>query len=240
MYAQVEKTKENKSVANSVTQKKSGVKQGLEFVDNRLNIVAQRLVRPIQDPLQVPSQLLQGEFVTPTESIVSFVKTPGVFGHARIILEHCQNGDYQNYLIELEANGLSDKESDFSWNPSVASSGRSSGSSDISGPTRSTSASLCIPAGSEVEIIVRNIQSILPPQEAQTFIINNEQAETMLYVAESIFATVGTDYRLLVRDLDIQSMNCASFVEILAQWAGMTTISSSNALGFKTPSGLVK
>ena len=70
--------------------------------------------------------------------------------------------------------------------------------------------------------------------------INNEQAETMLTVAETIFATVGTGYRLLVRDLNIQSMNCASFVEILAQWSGMTAISSSGSLGFKSPSGLVK
>ncbi|NEQ40512.1 MAG: hypothetical protein F6K40_31495 [Okeania sp. SIO3I5] len=39
MYAQVEKTKENKTraVANSVAQKKSNVKQGFGFVDNRLH-----------------------------------------------------------------------------------------------------------------------------------------------------------------------------------------------------------
>jgi len=44
MYAQVEKSKESKSqsVANSVTQKKSNVKQGLGFVDNRPEAVAQR------------------------------------------------------------------------------------------------------------------------------------------------------------------------------------------------------
>ena len=45
MYAQVEKPKENKSraVANSVAQKKSNVKQGFGFVDNRLknNIIVQ-------------------------------------------------------------------------------------------------------------------------------------------------------------------------------------------------------
>jgi hypothetical protein len=37
MYDQVDKSKENKSksIANSVTQKKSGVKQGFGFVDNR-------------------------------------------------------------------------------------------------------------------------------------------------------------------------------------------------------------
>lgn len=44
MYAQVEKTKENKSrvVANSVTQKKSNGKQGFGFVDNRYEATTQR------------------------------------------------------------------------------------------------------------------------------------------------------------------------------------------------------
>ncbi len=44
MYAQVEKTKENKSrsVANSVAQKKDKTKQGFGFVDNRPEAVAQR------------------------------------------------------------------------------------------------------------------------------------------------------------------------------------------------------
>ena len=46
MYSQVEKPKENKSraVANSVTQKKSNVKQGFGFVDNRQQSVAQMVV----------------------------------------------------------------------------------------------------------------------------------------------------------------------------------------------------
>ncbi len=49
MYAQVEKTKENKSraVANSVGQKKSSVKQGIGFVDNRLETIAQRKLQKI-------------------------------------------------------------------------------------------------------------------------------------------------------------------------------------------------
>ncbi len=44
MYAQVEKPKENKSRANanSVGQKKSGVKQGFGFVDNRPEAIAQK------------------------------------------------------------------------------------------------------------------------------------------------------------------------------------------------------
>lgn len=44
MYVQKEKPKENKSraVANSVGQKKSNVKQGFEFVDNRPEVIAQR------------------------------------------------------------------------------------------------------------------------------------------------------------------------------------------------------
>jgi 5-methylcytosine-specific restriction endonuclease McrA len=46
MYEQVEKPKENKSrsVANSVTQKKSNEKQGFGFVDNRQEAITQRLV----------------------------------------------------------------------------------------------------------------------------------------------------------------------------------------------------
>jgi hypothetical protein len=44
MYAQVEKPKENKNraVVNSVTQKKSDVKQSFEFVDNQSSSVAQK------------------------------------------------------------------------------------------------------------------------------------------------------------------------------------------------------
>ena len=49
MYAQVEKTKENKSraVANSVAQKKSSVKQGFGFVDNRPEAVVQKKMQNI-------------------------------------------------------------------------------------------------------------------------------------------------------------------------------------------------
>lgn len=44
MYSQIDKQKENKSrtVANSVTKKKSNVKQGVEFVDNRPEQLLQR------------------------------------------------------------------------------------------------------------------------------------------------------------------------------------------------------
>ncbi|MEM5548761.1 hypothetical protein [Pseudoalteromonas fuliginea] len=50
MYAQVEKTKENKSraVANSVGQKKSNTKQGFGFVDNRPEAVVKRSLQSIQ------------------------------------------------------------------------------------------------------------------------------------------------------------------------------------------------
>lgn len=48
MFEQVEKPKENKSraVANSVTQKKSGVKQDFGFVDNRHEIEVQKHLYP--------------------------------------------------------------------------------------------------------------------------------------------------------------------------------------------------
>ena len=49
MYAQVEKSKENKSraVANSIAREKSTVKQGVGFVDNRAEAVAQRKLQGI-------------------------------------------------------------------------------------------------------------------------------------------------------------------------------------------------
>ncbi len=55
MYEQVEKPKENKSkaVANFVTQKKSGGKQGLGFVDNRYNSVSQRKIRLERDESRI-------------------------------------------------------------------------------------------------------------------------------------------------------------------------------------------
>jgi hypothetical protein len=60
MYAQVEKPKKSKSraVANSVAQKKSNVKQGFGFVDNRPESIAQRKMQSIinsgfHDPIQL-------------------------------------------------------------------------------------------------------------------------------------------------------------------------------------------
>jgi hypothetical protein len=51
MYEQVEKPKENKSrsIANSVGQNKSNVKQGFGFVDNRPEAVAQRKLQEMVD-----------------------------------------------------------------------------------------------------------------------------------------------------------------------------------------------
>lgn len=59
MYAQVEKTKENKSraVANSVTQKKSSGKQGFGFVDNRPEAVTQRKLQEMANNSQQINQL---------------------------------------------------------------------------------------------------------------------------------------------------------------------------------------
>ncbi len=49
MYAQIEKSKENKTktVGNYVAQKKSGVQQGFGFVDNRSEAIAQRKLEEI-------------------------------------------------------------------------------------------------------------------------------------------------------------------------------------------------
>lgn len=57
MYAQMEKSKENKSraVANSVAQQKSSVKQGFGFVNNRAESIAQRIIKKVEthDPIQL-------------------------------------------------------------------------------------------------------------------------------------------------------------------------------------------
>jgi len=49
MYAQVEKSKENKSraIAKSLAQKKSNVKQGFGFIDNRPNTITQRKLQEV-------------------------------------------------------------------------------------------------------------------------------------------------------------------------------------------------
>jgi hypothetical protein len=61
MYDQVEKSKENKSraVANSVAQKKSKVKQGFGFVDNRPEAVAQRKLQEVANNNQHAKQVAQ-------------------------------------------------------------------------------------------------------------------------------------------------------------------------------------
>lgn len=73
MYEQVEKSKDNKSraVANSVGQKKSNVKQGYGFVDNRLVAVTQR---------KLTEMFNSGQVINPTQIIQRFTEiehTPG-------------------------------------------------------------------------------------------------------------------------------------------------------------------
>ncbi|PCI96280.1 MAG: hypothetical protein COB15_10950 [Flavobacteriales bacterium] len=60
MYEQVEKPKENKSeaIANSVTQNKSNKKQGFGFVDNRLELFAQRKLQEMASKSVQVSQLM--------------------------------------------------------------------------------------------------------------------------------------------------------------------------------------
>ncbi|MCL1124137.1 hypothetical protein [Shewanella surugensis] len=63
MYAQVEKPKENKSrtVANTVVQKKGNGKQGIGFVVNRPEFIAQRKMRPVA--YNILSQQRDGQVV---------------------------------------------------------------------------------------------------------------------------------------------------------------------------------
>ncbi|CAH9053881.1 hypothetical protein PSECIP111951_00913 [Pseudoalteromonas holothuriae] len=65
MYAQVEKSKENKSrvVANSVAQKKSDEKQGFGFVDNRPEAVAQRTLQKMTNGYQLVKQATQLKYI---------------------------------------------------------------------------------------------------------------------------------------------------------------------------------
>lgn len=85
MYAQIEKSKVNKSraVADSVAQKKSRVKLGLGFVDNRIESIVQRKLQKFADNNQQvdnyklnPFQLARQEYKTVVEKPSGFVKNP--------------------------------------------------------------------------------------------------------------------------------------------------------------------
>lgn len=57
MYERVEKAKENRTLANSVTQKKSNGRQGFEFVDNRPESIVQRKMQALaNDSISQPIQ----------------------------------------------------------------------------------------------------------------------------------------------------------------------------------------
>lgn len=101
MYAQVEKSKENRSraVANSVTQKKSNVKQEFGFVDNRPNASIQRTIQKIANEfssngdqkaiqkkaIKATRPLAQAE--NETASTNHLINGRGVFHHAHIIFD---------------------------------------------------------------------------------------------------------------------------------------------------------
>lgn len=74
MYEQVEKPKENKSraIANSVSQKKSIVKQGFGFVDNRPKAIAQRKLQEIakSSPHAKQADQLQAMAVKKAKNVV--------------------------------------------------------------------------------------------------------------------------------------------------------------------------
>jgi replicative superfamily II helicase len=66
MYEQKEKPKENKgrAVANSVVQKQSSSKQGIVFVDNRPETVAQRKLQEVANNTPRSKQTTQLQDVT--------------------------------------------------------------------------------------------------------------------------------------------------------------------------------
>lgn len=189
--------------------------------------------------LRVPSQLLPGESIDNDFSVVSFVKVGGGFGHARILLEHVDNNRFRNFLIELEANASSDSESDVSWMPSVISSGRLS-QDDMSNSKSTRSISGNSAAGSEIEIIIKLLTDITPPNQHEAYLITNKMANSILVAAELLRQNQDMlNYRALVNQIGGFSMNCASFVELIAQSAGMVDVDTSSIFGLKTPTGMI-
>lgn len=189
--------------------------------------------------LSVQSQLLPTEFIDRNYSVVSFVKVGGRFGHARILLEHVDNNRFRNFLIELEANASSNSESDVSWMPSVISSGRLS-QDDMSNSISTRSISGNSAAGSEIEIIINLLTNIVPPDQHEAFLITNGMANSILVAAELLRQNQELlNYRALVNQIGGFSMNCASFVELIAQSAGMIHVNSNSHFGLKTPTGMI-
>lgn len=182
------------------------------------------------------SQLLPDAFIDRNNSVVSFVKVGSKLGHARILLEHVENNRFRNFQIELEANASSHSENDSSWMPSVISSGRLNDKPSKS--IRSTSGDSA--AGSEVEIIIKDLPNIIEPKEHEAFLISNATANGILVAAELLRQNQDIlSYNVLVKEIDGFSMNCASFVELIAQSAGMNTVSATSVWGYKTPGGML-
>lgn len=189
--------------------------------------------------LRVQSQLLPLEYIDRNYSVVSFVKASKGVGHARILLEHVDNNRFRNFLIELEANASSHSESDVSWMPSVISSGRLS-QDDISNSNSTRNISGNSAAASEIEIIIKLLPNISRPNQHEAFLIPNGMANSILSAAELLRQNQDMfSYRALVNQIGGFSMNCASFVELIAQSAGMVDVETDNNLHFKTPTGMI-
>lgn len=103
MYAQIEKTKENKSraVANSVTQKKSNGKQGFGFIDNRSEEVAQREISGVADSSSSRQTLIQ--------------KKEKPFGVAQLKKKGKVTDDYIQNLLKDIGNEELQKQLKFAW-----------------------------------------------------------------------------------------------------------------------------
>jgi len=222
--------KQRRTMINNMIQGNNGDKKVKQFINiGAIHYGDQR----------VPSQLLPGELIDHNYSVVSFVKVGEGFGHARILLEHVDNNRFRNFLVELDANASSHSDSDVSWMPSVVSSGRLSQDDIInSKSTRSTSGNSA--AGSEVEIKIKLLENISVPQTHEAFLIYNETANRILSVAELLRQNQDIlNYRALVNQIGDISMNCASFIELIAKSAGMVDVNTDNNLNFKTPTGMI-
>lgn len=183
------------------------------------------------------SQLVDDYQIDRGNSAIAFVKVGSGFGHARLLLEQVDNNRYRNFLIELDANASSGKDSDKSWMSSVISSGRSFDDSGTSSSKRKASGNHA--AGSEVSIIIKYLPNISTRNLVYNPMrITNAQGNAVLCAAELLRQNEDIlDYRAIITDTDSFKMNCASFVELICNSAGINV--DSSFLGMKTPGGLL-
>lgn len=107
MYAQIEKPKENKSraVANSVAQKKSNVKEGFGFVDNRPEAVVQRRMQN-QINKNLESKCIQDKITFASgDPVIQAVLTIGGLEQGELTVDQVANNEIRAILNQWRENG---------------------------------------------------------------------------------------------------------------------------------------